>query len=169
VEFDRLRRRLRPARPSRVRRVTGRVVRFVLHFVEMTVVMELGMMAIYALNAQVLVPLAHVDLTGPTPETQVLAMGVFMGLPMAAWMGLRRHGWRNGLEMAGAMVVPFAGAVILHIAGLLPQAEMMGVGSNLMWLAMVGVMLLRWHHYAGAHAHAHGTPAAAPVPVAATR
>jgi hypothetical protein len=173
--LGRLRRRLRSRRPAsaghttRLRRVAGGAARFAMHFVEMTLVMELGMMAFYALNAQVLIPLAHVDLTGPTLETKVLAMGISMTAPMAAWMGLRRHGWGHSAEMAAAMIVPYAGAVVLHIAGLLPRGEMMGVGSNLMWLAMVGVMLMRWRHYAGAHAHCHGTPSVAPAPAAAMR
>jgi transcriptional regulator GlxA family with amidase domain len=168
-----LRRRARrhgsPARASRARRVTGQVARFALHFVEMAVAMYVGMMALGALNAQVLVPFAHLDLTGPTRETQVLAMGVFMAAPMVAWMRVRGHGLRHGLEMAAAMMVPFAGVVALQWAGLLAEADMMGVGSNVMWLAMVGVMLLRWNHYAGApHAHAHGTPAAPPATLVAT-
>jgi hypothetical protein len=169
------RRSVNTGRASRIGRVVRGVARFAVHFVEMTVVMYAGMMALGALNAQVLVPLVHIDLTGPTPETQALAMGIFMGAPMAAWMGLRRHGWGHAIEMGAAMVLPFAGAVALHVAGLLPESAMMGVGSDLMWLAMVGVMLLRWRHYAGAHGHAHthahGTPApeASPATLAPTR
>jgi flagellar biosynthetic protein FliP len=154
--------RRRAARPSRLRRVAGGAARFALHFGEMVVAMYVGMVALGALNAQVLVPLAHIDLTGPTLETQTLAMGVFMGLPMAAWMLIRGHGRRHAVEMAAAMFVPFAGAVALHVVGLLPRGAMMGIGSDLMWLAMVGVMLPHWRHYAGG-THAHCTPAAAPA------
>jgi flagellar biosynthetic protein FliP len=163
----RVRRRASAVRPSRVGRVARGTLRFVLHFGEMVVAMYVGMYALGALNAQVLVPFAHLDLTGPTPETQALAMGVFMGLPMAVWMWIRGYGTRHAVEMAAAMIGPFALAVALHVVGLVPQAAMMGVGSDLMWLAMVGVMLPHWRHYAGG-AHAHCTPAAAPAALAAT-
>ncbi len=105
--------RLRAARPSSVRRVAWQVARFVLHFVEMILAMELGMVALGGFDTGILRP-AGLNLTGRSPEMDVLAMGVFMAAPMVAWMRLRGHGWRHGLEMAAAMVVPFAGAVALR-------------------------------------------------------
>jgi hypothetical protein len=88
-----------------------------------------------------------------------------MGLPMAAWMWIRGHGTRHAVEMAAAMIVPFALAVVLHVVGLVPRGAMMAVGSDLMWLAMVGVMLPHWRHYVGGgHAPAHGAPAPSPTP-----
>jgi hypothetical protein len=142
------------------------VARFALHFGEMVLAMELGMVALGGLDTAVLRPVG-LNLTGRSPELDALAMGLFMAAPMVAWMRLRGHGWRHGVEMAGAMVVPFAGAIALRFAGLLPRADMMGFGSNLMWIAMVGLMLVRWRHYAGAK-HEHGTPAAPQATLAPT-
>jgi hypothetical protein len=148
---------LRAACPSSVRRVA----RFILHFIEMALAMELGMVALGGLDTAVLRP-AGLNLTGRSPELDVLAMGVFMAAPMVAWMRLRGHGWRHGLEMAGAMVVPFAVAVALRFVGLLPRTDMMAFGTDLMWMAMMGIMLIRWSLYAGAP-HEHGRLAARPA------
>jgi hypothetical protein len=63
------------------------------------------------------------------------------------------------------MVVPFAAAVVLRFAGVLPRADMMGFGSDLMWMAMLGIMLIRWSVYSGA-SHEHGPPVAAATPAA---
>jgi len=149
------------AHASRVPRMARRVARFALHFVEMVLAMELGMVALCGLDTGILRP-AGLNLTGRSPEMDALAMAVYMAAPMAAWMRLRGHGWGHAAEMAGAMVVPFAGAVALRAAGLLSRAEMMAFGNDLMWIAMVGVILFRCGHYTGAP-HKHGTP---PAPVA---
>jgi hypothetical protein len=145
-------------RMSRRRLAVSPVLRFALHFGEMTLVMFAGMMALGMLNDSALHPVG-LSLTGRSPEGNVLAMGLFMAAPMLPWMRLRGHGWRHGAEMAAAMFVPFAGAVALHTISLLPRADMMSFGNDLMWLAMLGIMLVRRCHYAGSP-HAHTTPSA---------
>jgi transcriptional regulator GlxA family with amidase domain len=162
--LDRLRRRLSATKALRV----GRVARFVLHFVEMAVAMALGMVAMGALNALALEPNGFLYLTPAHLETHLLAMGFFMAAPMVAWMRLRGHGWRHGAEMAAAMVVPAAAAIALNAAGLLARADMMAFSNTWMWVAMVGVMLVRWPHYSGAP-QAHRAPAPAPATLAPAR
>jgi transcriptional regulator GlxA family with amidase domain len=161
--LGRLRRRLIAARALRI----GRVARFGLHFVEMAVAMELGMLAMGALNALALEPAGFRYLTPSHLETHLLAMGFAMAAPMVAWMRLRGHGWRHGAEMAAAMVAPAAAAIALNAAGLLARTEMMAFSTTWMWVAMVGVMLFRWQHYSGG-AHAHRAPATAPATLAPT-
>src|SRR5262249_10839718 len=150
------RRRLIAANALRI----GRVARFGLHFVEMAVAMELGMFAMGALSALALEPAGFLYLTPSHLETHLLAMGFAMAAPMVAWMRLPGHGWRQGAERAAAMVVPAAAAIVLNAAGLLARTEMMAFSTTWMWVAMVGVMLFRWPHYAGG-AHAHRAPAPA--------
>lgn len=161
--LGRLRRRLIAANAFHVLPVA----RFALHVVEMVVAMELGMVALGTLNTLVLKPAGHLYLTDRYPETHLLAMAFFMAVPMVAWMRIRGHGWGHAAEMAAAMVVPVACAIAACSVGLLPRTELMAFGHDLMWIAMVGVMLLRWSHYAGA-VHEHGTPAAPPATLALT-
>jgi transcriptional regulator GlxA family with amidase domain len=161
--LDRLRRRLVAAHALRI----GRVARFGLHFVEMAVAMALGMVAMGALSALALEPNGFLYLTPSHLETHLVAMGFFMAAPMVAWMRLRGHGWRHGAEMAAAMVAPAAAAIALNAAGLLARTDMMAFSTTWMWVAMVGVMLVRWPHYSGAP-HAHRAPAPSPATLAPT-
>jgi hypothetical protein len=84
---------------------------------------------------------------GP-PETRWLAMSLFMAAPMAAWMAVRGHGWERNGEMAATMVAPAVLCVGLELAGLISVATMRSLGHELMWLAMLGLMLWRWTDYA---------------------
>ena len=94
-----------------------------------------------------------------------LGMALFMTVPMVVWMRVRGHGWRHGVEMALGMLVPWA--AVLALVG-------MGAATVLPWLAhadgaamllgMLGVMLLRPHHYAhGGHHHHAGSPSEGPA------
>jgi hypothetical protein len=76
-----------------------------------------------------------------------VGMAVAMTVPMVAWMRVRGHGWRYGIEMALGMLVPWAlviGLASTSIGTALPWlAEADGVA---MLLGMLAVMLLRGHH-----------------------
>ncbi len=135
-----------------------RVARFSQHFVEMALAMMLGMVVLGALNTLVLIPAGDLALTGDYPQTHLLAMAVFMAAPMVAWMRVRGHGWGHGAEMAGAMVVPVGLCIGACAVGLLSPIAMLSLGHELMWVAMLGVMLFRWGHYAG-EGHVHGEAA----------
>jgi hypothetical protein len=87
------------------------------------------------------------------PETRWLSMSLFMAAPMVAWMRVRGHGWERCAEMAAAMVVPAVFVIALHLAGLFSVATMRGIGHDLMWLAMLSLMLWRWQDYTH---HSHG-------------
>jgi hypothetical protein len=132
-----------------------RVGRFAQHFVEMALAMMLGMVVLGALNTLVLIPAGDLALTGDYPQSHLLAMAVFMAVPMVAWMRLRGHGWEHGAEMAGAMVAPVALCIGGCAVGVLSPMAMLSLGHELMWVAMLGVMLFRWDHYAG-EGHVHG-------------
>lgn len=120
-----------------------RVLRFLQHFGEMAVAMVLGMFAMGLFAAWL----------GP-PDTRWLSMSLFMAAPMAAWMRIRGHDWERCAEMATSMVVPAILVVGLNVFGVLTVPAMRSVGHDLMWLAMLGVMLWRWPDYS---LHAHGT------------
>jgi hypothetical protein len=93
------------------------------------------------------------------PAQSVSAMALTMALPMAGWMVLRGHGWRNSAEMAAAMIVPAIPFIILAglqvISGTACRAYM-----PLSIVAMIGLMVYRrdvysmpmravWHRHLG--------------------
>ena len=127
--------------------------RFVLHFVEMWIAMLVGM-AVFMVVPGVMALPAVLHQTG---------MALSMSLPMVAWMRIRGHGWRHGIDMTLAMLVPWA--VVEGLTGL-------GAGSALPWLAqsgtaamalgMLGIMLFRREHYIGGAHHNHAAAHAEP-------
>jgi hypothetical protein len=76
--------------------------RFVLHFGEMALAMQLGML--------LFMPLASLVPTTVEP----FGMALFMAWPTVSWMRIRGHGWRHGGEMALGMLVPWAAVVGLE-------------------------------------------------------
>ena len=137
--------RIRPGRPGAAALSVGR---FVLHFVEMWLAMLAGMVIFMAVPGVMALPVF----------LHQLGMAISMTVPMVAWMRIRGHGWRHGVEMAAGMLVPWAAVlslVALGAANVLPWLA--NAADAAMLLGMLGVMLLRPHHYAhGSHHHHAG-------------
>lgn len=132
--------------------VLAQVLRFGLHFAEMAVAMELGMMPLGPL----LSALGYGNLSTSSPNAYSLAMNLSMVLPMAAWMLVRRHGWRLTAEMAAAMIVPGSLVAVASVAGLVPGNAATTAMGTLMWVGMFAAMAFRWRAYAQ-HCHTgHG-------------
>src|SRR5215831_4986532 len=93
----------------------GQVVRFTWHFVQMAVVMILGMLPL----GFILAALGQSDLSKRSPETFALAMMASMVIPMAAFMLIRGHSWERTAEMSGAMAIPSAALLVGSLLGLL--------------------------------------------------
>jgi hypothetical protein len=146
-------RRVPPAaRDFRARRLPAPVVatgRFALHFLEMCLAMELGMMLFHALVGSALLPADFPALLEPSSPFHGVAMTLSMVLPMVVWMRIRGHGWAMGLEMAIAMVAAW-GAVIA-LCPVVPWLT--GAGPTAMYLSMLALMLYRREHYSGAARH----------------
>jgi hypothetical protein len=123
--------------PARVRSAGG----FVLHFGEMCLAMMAGMLVFMAVPGVMELPAV----------LHQLGMAVAMTVPMVAWMRVRGHSWRHGIEMSIGMLLPWA--AVLTLVGL-------GAATAVPWLAkadgaamvlgMLAVMLLRPAH-AGHH------------------
>ncbi len=123
---------------------------FARHYLEMVVVMFVGM-GLLALPARWAWAGAGLD----TADTagMLIRMGVTMTLPMIPWMLWRGHGMRPTLEMAGAMIVPTLGALVLLVAGALTGVGLlMTVEHVAMLIAMFAVMAARPEEYSG-HRH----------------
>src|SRR5215813_2615105 len=134
----------------------GQVVRFVWHFVQMAIVMLLGMLPL----GLILSAVGQGDLHTRSPEAFALVMMASMVLPMAAFMLIRGHSWERTAEMCGAMTVPSAVLLAGSLLGLIPQKAALSItGGGMgipMWAGMVGAMLYRWRDYAQHH-HSHLT------------
>jgi len=123
-----------------------RIPPFWLHFVEMFAVMWVGMAAGVGVYLAITGLSSYPQGLRLHPVPSLSAMAISMALPMAAWMLLRGHGWRNSAEMAAAMIVPaipFAVLAGLHvISGTACRAYM-----PLSIVAMIGLMVYRRDAY----------------------
>ena len=144
--------RRRPAVPSPL----GGVARFALHFAEMWIAMVAGMAAFHlAVGAH-----DHGAAKDATWLAYELGMMVFMTLPMLAWMQVRGHSPRHGLEMAAGMLAPVVAIDLLlglGAATVLPWLQQ--ADGPAMLLGMLAIMLLRVDHYA--HRDPHRSPVVA--------
>jgi hypothetical protein len=120
--------------------------RFALHYLEMVVVMFVGMETLGLLIGLV----AGVEDTAP----MLIEMGVTMTLSMVAWMRFRGHAWQPCLEMGASMVLPTLGTLALLGAGIVEGAgALMLILHAVMLPAMLVAMLLRRDEYSGHHHH----------------
>ena len=119
---------------------------FARHYVEMVVVMVVGMVVLDGAVGLV----ADVNGTG----AMLIEMGVTMTVPMVAWMRVRGHAWRPCLEMGASMVLPTVGTLALLGAGIVTDAgPLMVILHAVMLPAMLVAMLLRRDEYSGHHQH----------------
>jgi hypothetical protein len=102
-------------------RTRGRLVagwHFTRHLLEMVVAMGAGMAALGVANWLLGEPPGYAN-----PLVEYGLMGVFMSVPMVAWMRRRGHAWSDGGEMTAAMLFPMYALVIpveLGVAGYVP-------------------------------------------------
>jgi hypothetical protein len=126
-------------------------MRFVWHFVQMAVLMLLGM----ALLGLILSAVRQSDLHTRSAEAYALVMMASMVIPMAAFMLIRGHSRERTAEMVGAMTVPSAVLLAGSLLGLIPQSAALSItGGGMgipMWAGMLGAMLFCWPDYAQHH------------------
>jgi hypothetical protein len=120
--------------------------RFVRHYVEMVVVMFVGMALLYTPADLV------INTDGST--AMLLTMGATMTVPMVPWMRWRGHAWQPTLEMAASMVLPTLAVIALLAGGAVTDlGALMGIEHVAMLGGMLAVMLIRRDEYAH-HVHA---------------
>jgi hypothetical protein len=118
--------------------------RFARHYLEMLVVMVLGMVVL-SLPAD-----AIFDVSGTGPI--LIEMAATMTLPMVAWMRFRGHDWQPCFEMAASMVLPTLGTLALLGAGIVEAAgALMLIEHAVMLPSMLVAMLLRRDEYSCDH------------------
>ena len=161
---------LRVARSAQATRRIGttgparRVGTFVLHAVEMVIAMVAGM-ALLGFPISVIARAFGIDdLYHEAPLLGAVVMTAIMTVPMAAWMSVRGHDRTMITEMSLAMVVPTIVLLASAIVGLIAPEAIMSWQDPLMYLAMLGVMVVRWDMYSGG---SHSRHLGATPPVAA--
>lgn len=119
---------------------------FLRHYLEMVVVMIIGMVALGSVESWASGLLADPTLLA-RPDVKAVVMATNMTLPMAAWMRFRGHSWPPVLEMSAAMIVPFAVLLVPLWLGAISASALMTGGHVLMFIAMAVAMLLRRDEY----------------------
>jgi hypothetical protein len=127
----------------RSRRTVAHLTR---HYVEMVVVMLLGM-AVLWVPARMGLDAAGVssqELHTDLPAVMLLGMAASMTLPMVAWMRFRGHGWAACADMTLAMVVPALATVgLLAVDAVVDMGALMTIEHAAMFSAMALAMVLR--------------------------
>jgi hypothetical protein len=121
------------------------LLRFSLHFAEMWVVMLLGT-AVFEYARHGLAMIGEHAFLDPKSIQSEVGHGIFMALPMLLWMRIRGYRWRENIEMAFGMVVPWAAVLTLEAFGLLHGLPWLSE-RNAMAAGMLAVMLYHtWAH-----------------------
>lgn len=142
------------AQDRRIHNTVLKVRRFSLHLLEMLLSMFAGMPVFFILEEKI--PASSVFAAAFNSRTNLydLTHGIFMTVPMVAWMIVRRHGLRHSAEMAFAMLVPVATSAALSMLGVDDYLPWISDASHpAMFLAMILAMLYRRDHYTGKAGH----------------
>jgi hypothetical protein len=127
---------------------------FARHYVEMVLVMLLGMAVLGGLT-QLGLAVAASSLDDLSGGLHITLMGLWMTAPMVAWMAYRDHTTAQNAEMAASMIVPSALAAVLAWSGAIDTPTGLAIQHAIMLPAMLAVMLWRYDEYA----HKHGSRA----------
>ncbi len=131
-----------------------KVGHFLLHLLEMTVVMMVGMPILFMLRSLIPASSSYAAAFKSGTILFEFAMAIFMTVPMVAWMIGRGHGWRHSAEMGFAMFSPVALVILLRLLGADTYLPWLSQASHLgMFLGMLIAMLYRRDHYTGRANH----------------
>jgi hypothetical protein len=143
--------------PAQRPATTGHWSHFLVHLIEMTVAMLVGMAAavpvLWAIFALLGVH-SSADAFARYPVLICLVVAAGMSTMMVAWMRHRGHTWERCAEMTGAMLVPLIPIFALVGAGVLAGSAACGWYCLAMVPAMLVAMLLRRRDYSGHPARA---------------
>jgi hypothetical protein len=128
---------------------------FIRHYVEMVVVMFVGM-GVLAMPVDWALSTLGTSYSELGDAAMLFGMAVTMTAPMVAWMAWRGHSGRANAEMAASMFLPTFAVIGLLWANVVEDAGVLMLGEHVaMLLSMLAAMLLRRGEYAYAHG-AHG-------------
>jgi hypothetical protein len=117
---------------------------FARHYVEMVVVMFIGMGVFFGLatGAAAALGSSYGDLRDDAPALILLGMGAGMTGAMVGWMAWRGHSWAANRAMAVAMVAPTVLTLVLLATGALTDLDdLVTIEHVVMFPAMLVAML----------------------------
>jgi hypothetical protein len=123
------------------------------HLIEMVLVMLIGMQVLFGEFAAVANALGYRDPLLRLPELSTAAMALTMAIPMALWMDYRGHHGRGIVEMSGAMILPAVAVLVAGSLGIVGRQDLPGTYHTWMYVAMLGLMVVRRRDYASGMAH----------------
>ena len=116
------------------------------HYLQMTAVMVVGMIATGAIFLSIVGLKTWDELTFQYPTQALVAMAAGMSIPMVAWMLYRGMGRKNSYEMALAMLLPVIPFLCLVWFGITKSAQC-GWYCALAFVTMYALMRYRRSEY----------------------
>lgn len=133
--------------------VISRTGYFVLHFLEMCVVMcVVGMATLSALLRWAGPLFGYPEFKKQLPELSAVLLALWLTGLMIIWMRIRRHEWRPTLEMASTSIAALPLVMGSAWLGVIPGSSLYGLECGVACALMIVPMLLRLDHYTGSHA-----------------
>lgn len=145
--------------------VVTRTGYFLLHFLEMCVVMCAGGLAALSALLRWAGPLiGYPDFKRQLPELSTVLLAIWLTVIMIAWMRLRGHEWRSTLEMASTSIAALPLTFSAAWLGAIPITRLFGMECGVACALMIVPMLVRLDHYTGSHvSHQNHSHAANPA------
>ena len=129
------------------------VVRFLLHLLEMCMVMCAGAIGLRGLFFGAANLMGFTDLPQRAPEVSVLVIALNLSVPMAVWMRFRGMAWRPTLEMSGSTMVFGLVLIAAYWMDLVAKENLVELQTSAACPLMLVVMLFRPRLYSS-HRHA---------------
>lgn len=139
-------------RKSAIPRIAAGTGYFLLHFLEMCVVMcAAGIATMSALLRWAGPLIGYPEFKKQLPEVATVLLAFWFVLVMIVWMRLRRHEWRPTLEMASTSLAALPLVLGAAWLGAVPRTSLYGLECVVTCALMIVPMLFRLDHYTGSH------------------
>lgn len=127
------------------------VGRFLLHLLEMCMVMCAGAIGLSVLFFGTASLMGFTNLPARAPELSVLVIALNLSLPMTAWMRFRGMAWRPTLEMSGSTMVFGLLLIAAYWMDLVAKDGLVELQASAACPLMLVVMLFRPRLYSSHH------------------
>ena len=125
---------------------------FLLHFLEMCIVMCAGGSVTFSALLRWVAPLTgYPQFKSQFPELSTVLLALWFVFVMIIWMRIRHHEWRPTLEMASTSLVALPLVMGAAWFGAITRTDLFGLECGVACALMIIPMLLRLDHYTGAH------------------
>jgi hypothetical protein len=155
---------LKPTRENRLAQTKLRGRRgtpashFIRHYVEMVVVMFVGMFVLMT-PADWLIDAFGANSSHLSPAMSDFVMAITMTVPMVGWMRYRGHSWRANAEMAASMVVPTFVVMGAIWTGAVKGSLMVPEHAGMLAFMLIAMLFRREEYSCASHARSHAEPA----------